>query len=274
MSNAPMSEEIFDRSEYERTGKHLRYVERALPKESVSVLAQEVVKRLAFRMPKSPKSKHLPTSLEIDDFCAALRSPDESAGEKIVLAAQREGAETRDIYLGYVVGAARRLGEMWEDDSASFMEVTLASGRLYRIIRGLRHVLASDIGKDRDECPVFFTLVPNETHTLGIEIVTDMFRREGWDIDLALDMSHDEVVARSESRNYKVILLVANSDQMLGTLSRLIVALRITQPLAHVVVAGKILTHFPRIAEITGVDAVIHRLDSAVPTIKGLLEAG
>lgn len=274
MSNAELSEQIFDRSEYERAGKQLRFVGRALPEEAVSVLAQEVVKRLAFRVPQSAKSAHLPTSRDIDDFCAALLSPDESAGEQVVLAAKRDGADTREIYLGYVVGAARRLGEMWEDDSASFMEVTLASGRLYRIIRGLRRVLAPDIGKGRDECPVFFTLVPDETHTLGIEIATDMFRREGWDIDLALDMSHDEVVARSESRNYKVILLVANSDQMLGALTRLIVALRITQPLAHVVVAGKILTHFPRVAEITGVDAVIHRFESAVPTIKGLLDAG
>ncbi|MBE0413035.1 cobalamin-dependent protein [Yoonia sp.] len=273
MVNARLNEDIFDRSEYERAGKQLRFVERTLPPDSVSLLAQEVVKRLAFRMPKSARSDRLTRPEDIDVFCNALLSSDEDAGARIVALAQRSGVNTQEIYLDYIVCAARRLGEMWEDDTASFIEVTLATGRLYRIVRGLRHLLAADITKDRDDCPVFFTLVPGDSHTLGIEIATDLFRRDGFEIDLAVDMSHDELVARSESRNYQVIMLVANSDGMLPALTRLIVALRITQPLAHVVVAGQILTHHPRIADITGVDAVIHRMDTAAATIKGLMAA-
>ena len=271
MANAPLSEEVFDRSEYERTGKQLRLVGRALPQESVSILAREVVKRLAFRLPKSVVPGPV-SAAEIDALCAALLSTDEEAGERIILAAIRDGTETEAIYLGYVAGAARRLGKMWDDDTASFIEVTLASGRLYRIIRGLRHVLASKVLDGREDRPAFLALVPRETHTLGIEIATDLFRREGWDIDVALNMSHEELVENSESRNYRAIILVANSDQMLGALTRLIVALRITQPLAHIMVAGTILNHFPRIADITGIDAVIDRLETAVDTLRDVIE--
>lgn len=273
MANLPLSDEVFDRSEYDRARKQLRFVGRALPPDSVSLLAQEVVKRLAFRIPKSVNTKKLPSEAEIDGLCTALLSSDEEAGERFILSARGEGVEVKELYLSYVIGAARRLGEMWEDDTASFIEVTMASGRLYRIVRGLRHVLASGVVDGRTDCPVFFALVPQETHTLGIEIATDLFRREGWDIDLALNMSHDELVERSESRNYKAIVLVANSDQVMEPLTRLIVALRITQPLAHIVVAGNILQHHPRVADITGVDAVMDQLDTAVKTLRDILDA-
>lgn len=271
MANLPLSDEVFDRSEYDRARKQLRFVGRALPQDSVSVLAQEVVKRLAFRIPKSNDARKTLDDSDIEELCAALLSSDEDAGEHIILSAKRDGIDTKDLYLGYITGAARRLGEMWEDDTASFIEVTMASGRLYRIIRGLRHVLAAGMADGRADCPVFFALVPQETHTLGIEIATDLFRREGWDVDMALDMDHDELVERSESRNYKAIVLVANSDQMMEPLTRLIVALRITQPLAHIVVAGNILNHHPRIADITGVDAVIGELDTAVVTLRDMI---
>lgn len=271
MANAPLNEEVFDRSEYDRVAKQLRLVERTLPEESVSILAREVVKRLAFRLPKSVVPGRI-SPAEIDALCAALLSTDEEAGERIILAAVRDGTKTEEIYLGYVAGAARRLGKMWDDDTASFIEVTLASGRLYRIIRGLRHMLAAKILDGREDRPAFLALVPGETHTLGIEIASDLFRREGWDIDVALNMSHDELVESGERRNYRAIVLVANSDQMLGALTRLIVALRITQPLAHIMVAGTILDHFPRIADITGVDAVIDKLETAVSTLRNVID--
>ncbi len=273
MVHAPLSEGAFDRSEYEKANQQLRLVRDELPHDAVSNLAREVVRRLAARAPKSAQDDQHPTPEDIEQLCAALLSDDEQAGDRVILAARRDGVETKQIYLGYVAGAARRLGVMWEDDTASFVQVTIACGRLYRIIRGLRHVIAADITEGREDCPAFFALVPDETHTLGIEIASDLFRREGWDIDMAVGMSHDDIVDRSELRNYRAIVLVANSDQMLGALTRLIVALRITQPLAHVMVAGKILTHFPKIADITGVDGVMDSMDTAVDTLKDLIDA-
>jgi methanogenic corrinoid protein MtbC1 len=271
MAQAPLSEDVFDRSEYERASHQLRLVGRELPPDAVSGLVREVVRRLAFRVPKSSASKRLPSVAQIDLLCHALLSSDSTAGDRVILDAQREGLEDQTIYLGYIAGAARRLGEMWNEDSASFVEVTIACGRLYRIIRGLRHVIASDFTAGREDHPALFALVPGETHTLGIEIATDLFRREGWDVDLAVGMSHDALIDKSENRNYGAIVLVANSDLMLHTLTRLIVALRITQPLAHIVVAGKILNHLPNLAEITGVDGTITSLETAVSTLRGVI---
>ncbi len=273
MARAPMDAGAFDRSEYDRADQQFRLAEQKLPATAVEAIAQEVVRRLAFRMPRTVRKEDLPTPSEIDLLCAALLSSDEQAADKIILSARRDGVTIDTIYLGYVAGAARQLGEMWEDDRVSFVEVTLASGRLYRVIRGLRHVVARTLGEDRQQYPALFALVPGETHTLSIEMATDLFRREGWEVDLAVGQSHDEIVQRSETHQYQAIVLVAHSDRMIEPLARMILALRISQPLAHVLVAGNILTHFPDIKDLVGADAVVKDIETATETVRAVLES-
>jgi len=273
MAKSPLDENTFDRSEYIKADAQFRLAEQKLPPSAVSSLAREVVRRLAFRMPRSVSAEDLPTPGDIDRLCAALLSTDDTAADSFILAARRDGVALDVIYLSYVAGAARQLGEMWDADKISFLEVTLACSKLYRIIRGLRHVLATGITEDRDECPAMFALVPGETHTLGIEIATDIFRREGWDVDMRVGLSHEDLITQSERRSYRAIVLVANSDGMLEPLTRLALALRISHPLAHVVVAGNIVDHYPDISVLVGADTVIKEIDTAVAALRDVMVA-
>ena len=271
MAKALMNDGTFDRSEYARADEQFRLVKAELPEAAVSELAREVVRRLAFRMPATAKKKFLPEESELDLLCEALLSSDDRAGDQLILKARKEGVDIDLIYLGFVAGAARRLGEMWDADEISFIQVTLACGKLYRIIRGLRHVIAPSIIKDRDELPAMFALVPGETHTLGIEIATDMFRREGWDVDMMVGLDHDMLVDQSDRRSYRAIVLVANSDRMVEALARLVLALRISHPLSHLVVAGNIIDHYPDITTLVGADAVIKDIKTAVAQLRDVL---
>lgn len=272
MAYVPLDEEAFDRLEYRKADRQFRLVEQELPQDAVSALAREVVRRLAFKMPRSVKKEDLPALSDIDLLCAALLSKKDDAADKFILAARRDGVQTEVIYLGYVAGAARRLGDLWDQDEISFVDVTLACGKLYRIIRGLRHVIAPGILAERDEWPAMFALVPGENHTLGIEIATDIFRREGWDVDMMVGLDHDMLVDQSDRRNYRAIVLVANSDDMIEPLTRLVLAIRISHPLAHLVVAGNILDHHPDIIELVGADAIIKDIETAVSTLRHVIE--
>jgi methanogenic corrinoid protein MtbC1 len=272
MAKAPMNEDAFDRSEYHKADRQFRLVEQELPQEAVSALAREVVRRLAFKMPRAVNKEDLPTPSDIDLLCAALLSKKEDAADNFILAARRDGVLTEVIYLGYVAGAARHLGEMWDRDEISFIDVTLACGKLYRIIRGLRHVIAPGIIAERDDWPAMFASVPGETHTLGIEIATDIFRREGWDVDMMVGLDHDTLIENSDKRNYRAIVLVANSDVMIEPLTRLALAMRISHPLAHLVVAGNILDHHPNILDLVGADAMMKDIKTAVKTLRDVIE--
>lgn len=271
MAKTSLDDGVFDRSAYNNATRQLRLVETELPQNAVSSLAREVVRRLAFRMPRHENVADLPTQSEIDLLCAALLSADDTAADQFIFAARRDGVDIGAISRGYVAGAARKLGRMWDDDRISFIDVTLACGKLYGIIRGLRHVLAPQIVQGRETRPALFALVPGETHTLGIEIATDHFRRDGWDVDMLMGLDHDALVSEADLRHYEAIVLVANSDRMLEPLTRLSLALRITQPLAHIVVAGGILDHHPDILHLVGAEAVMADLDSAIATLRDVL---
>ncbi|MEL6684162.1 MAG: cobalamin-binding protein [Pseudomonadota bacterium] len=272
MAKAPLDDKAFDRSEYRKADRQFRLAKQELPQDAVSALAREVVRRLAFKMPRAVKKEDLPTASDIDLLCGALLSRTDDAADNFILAARRDGVRVEAIYLGYVAGAARRLGEMWDDDEISFIDVTLACRKLYRIIRGLRHVIAPGILGDRDEWPAMFALVPGETHTLGIEIATDVFRREGWDVDMMVGLDHDMLVEQSDKRNYRAIVLVANSDGMLEPLTRLVLALRISHPLSHLVVAGNILDHHADITDLVWADAVMKDIETAVSTLRHVID--
>jgi hypothetical protein len=49
-------------------------------------------------------------------------------------------------------------------------------------------------------------------------------------------------------------------------------ALRISHPLAHVVVAGHILDHYPDISGVVGADAVIKDIKTAVHRLQDLMD--
>jgi len=271
MAKVSLNEKAFDSFEYKKADQQIRLVNKKLPQQAVSELAREVVRRLAFRMPNSVSRNDLPTEDEIAELCDALLSPQDRAADDFILNVRRNSADIEVVYLSYVAGAARRLGQLWDEDQISFMDVTLGCGTLYRIIRGLRHVIAPSIIKDRDEYPAMFALVPGETHTLGIEIATDIFRREGWDVDMMVGLDHDHLIEQSDRRTYRAIVLVANSDSMIEPLTRLVLALRISHPMSHIVVAGNILNHYPNISSLVGSDAVIRDIETAVVKLRDVL---
>jgi len=271
MAKVSLNEKAFDSFEYKKADQQIRLVNKKLPQQAVSELAREVVRRLAFRMPNSVSRNDLPTEDEIAELCDALLSPQDRAADDFILNVRRNSADIEVVYLSYVAGAARRLGQLWDEDQISFMDVTLGCGKLYRIIRGLRHVIAPSIIKDRDEYPAMFALVPGETHTLGIEIATDIFRREGWDVDMMVGLDHDHLIEQSDRRTYRAIVLVANSDSMIEPLTRLVLALRISHPMSHIVVAGNILNHYPNISWLVGSDAVIRDIETAVVKLRDVL---
>lgn len=273
MAQEPFDEEALDRSAYEQAEEQLRLIRDRMPIGAVESLAREVVRRLAFRMPRSVPADHLPDAEEIEQLCRALTSKDEVAGDRIILAARRDGVPMDVIHLSYVAAAARRLGTLWDQDKLTFVQVTLASSRLYRIIRGLRRTIMSVAHSDLDSPAVLFASVPDENHTLGIEIASNLFERAGWDTDVAVGADHDQIVARIEAKPLTAIVLVAETDRHVPQLLALAVAIRIAQPSAHLALAGHVLDHVDDIAKLVGVDSVIDDLETAVEVLSNSVDA-
>lgn len=271
MTQSRAQSDGLDRKAYLEADKHITLVQNVLQPDAIQSLAQEVVRRLAFRASRDIPANAAPSIEQIDALCAALLSNEADAGYEIILDARSRGATADVIYVGYVARAARRLGVMWEEDIVSFAEVTLATSRLYRIIRALRHVIEAVALKDAKNRHVMFTLVPGDTHTLGIEMATDLFRREGWDVELSVGETHDDIVARTEFDRFQSIVIVSHTEKTIPSIISLIVALRITQPLAHIVLAGNVLLQNENIRELVGADDVITDVSASVAQMRAII---
>ena len=176
--------------------------------------------------------------------------------------AQRKGASHETLWLAYLGDASRRLGEWWVEDRVSFYQVTLGAGRIYAILRILR--LQSPPPAPHAGWSALFANVPGDDHTLGITIAADMARDRGWDIDLLVGHAHDEMVAEIERRNPPIIGLSAGSRKTLPALLKLILALRLTNPYAKILVCGHIATLELELGDVAGVDGTATDFDEAI----------
>lgn len=259
----------FDRQMLAIALSEIDTVRRSLPEDAVTALAQEVVHRVANNLLADRRNELALHSKDIDDLCTALLSDDPQAAAGIIERAQIKGSSYDTLCLSYLTEAARRLGQWWDDDKVSFYRVTIAAGRIYAILRILR-VSRPDYLPDLRRTAVFAS-VPGENHTLGITIATDLARDRGWDIELFLGLPHDDLVETLAKREVSLIGLSASGRRSLPDLTKLIVALRIRNPAARILVCGQIVASAVSLVGLTGADAVAMDFDTAIEAMERLV---
>ncbi|MBA4171317.1 MAG: cobalamin-binding protein [Hyphomicrobium sp.] len=103
---------------------------------------------------------------------------------------QARGVAVEAILLDLMTPVARRLGEMWETDTADFVDVTIGLTRLQGMLRRLSPPFGSaegdavKVATGRDGCVRRIVLLPapGEQHSFGLLMVEKFFRSAGWDV--------------------------------------------------------------------------------------------
>lgn len=243
----------FDRETYEQAFSEIETLAGRLPKLAVASLAREVVTQLAARLPQFAKPDQLPSAAEIDRLCFALMEDDHTAAARIIEQIRAGGATTERIYLSYLAAAAQRMGDMWANDEVGFVAVTIGSARIFALLNTLRLAIARPVKLQRRSA--VFALVPGENHSLGVRMAADLLRDRGWDIELQVGLSHDDLVAVLGRSDTGLIGLSAGGTRTLLPLMRLIVALRISNPRARIIVGGQLVNEGLDMIGVVGADA-------------------
>jgi methanogenic corrinoid protein MtbC1 len=243
----------------------LRLLKSQFPTSSAENLAREVLRRIA--QSAAEDVARAPGHGKIIELCYALIDDDDQAGARFIRDIRRRGTSVESIYLDYLAAAATMLGTWWEEDRASFAEVTVGTSRMYAIMRTLQRDLPT-VSLKPGKSAIFAT-VPGEDHVLGVRMAADLFRKDGWDIDLKIGKTHDELVVEIGSASAVVIGLSASSKRVLESLSRLILALRIQNPSISIFVSGKVVEEHEETVGLLDVDGIASDYYSA----KRLLEA-
>lgn len=173
----------------------------------------------------------------------------------------------------YIGQTARYLGECWVEDTRDFTEVTLACGRLQSLLRYLADIepMPSDMAANAQH--VLLVTAPHEQHTMGLTIVSDAFRREGWEVTQAHE---DELLTPLQLVNeqwFDVVGISIGADRQLPWLKAFVTQLRkqSRNPDIKVLAGGAVLNDNPAKATVCGADACATSASSAPIIAKQLL---
>ena len=100
-------------------------------------------------------------------------------------------------------------------------------------------------------------------------MATDLFRREGWLVDLKVGRSHDELIDELDQTDLTILGLTISSRENLPSLTRLIAAVRVSAPHAFVMVAGHLAKTEPNLQTLTDADAVSIEVDTSLEIMTG-----
>lgn len=259
MRDQIQSDDPLDIELYTTSQTQLFQFKSRLPTDTVENLAREVLLRL--REQDAEPSIDRPSGQQIDQLCLALLADDPLEGAAFIRDVRSAGASIEAVYLKYLAAAARKFGDWWDDDIIPFSKVTLGTSRMYAIMRALRRQVPPKLGPGAKSA--IFASVPGETHTLGVRMATDLFRKEGWDIDLVIGEDHDHLVAELVRAKAPLIGISAGGHHSMQALWRLVVALRIKAPTKAVFVSGQIAEEALEAIDLIGVDGVAEDITSA-----------
>ncbi len=165
-------------------------------------LAQRVLGAVAIRHTSQPAADPACDLAERVKACVC-DSQSSAAAEtafKLVAASPLETHER----LGILESVARAIGDDWSEDGASFLDVTIAMGRLQCVMRRICQL--ERVGPPDSPIGRCLLLVPTaEHHTFGICILEELMRALGWETELFRVESIDFLEKKLEKEQIDIV---------------------------------------------------------------------
>jgi methanogenic corrinoid protein MtbC1 len=129
------------------------------------------------------------------------------------------GWPMRSVYLELLQPAARRLGEYWIEERCDFVEVSLGTAFLQRLMREL-----STLHGNVDPVPghhhrILLLPAPGEQHIFGISMLGEFFRNAGWDVCGGPRIEETEILQLVRQEQFDVIGFSAATERVLEPLA-------------------------------------------------------
>jgi methanogenic corrinoid protein MtbC1 len=186
-----------------------------------------------------------------------------------------DGATLEQIYLDLLGPAARVLGERWERDDVDFFEVTLGLLTLQQALRWLGGQIDYP-GPFAEGKSVLLMPVPGDQHTFGLLMVSEMFRRSGWEVTGGVPLTIAVVERIVAEKPFPIIGLSLGAVTNASALADLIGTVRRASCDRNtvVLVGGSAFTRDPGLAHKLGADRVARDALEAVRIAEQVITTG
>lgn len=205
---------------------------------------------------RSPAAR-MPTPDEILTLADRLILDDENPSRQFVMSFSEREISLSDVMLGLLSPAARELGTRWEADECDFGAVTLGLWRIHTLVHELNLNSPSPLEWGAaTPGRILIAVVPGSDHTLGALMLSEFFRRAGWDVWYDPDATLETLKSAVGADHFDLIGLSASRDVHLKQLPSIILSLRRASrnPATAVMVGGPSLLKQPQQALQLGAD--------------------
>lgn len=237
------------------------------------VLQAQVLPKLALEQ-TAERPVHPAAALdaaEVETLTRLVLRHDDEAGFARIAAMAAAGAGVGDICLGALTPVARRLGEMWDDDLCSFVDVTAGLGALQLMLRRLRVPLEPSGAVEATRRILLAGMAGNQ-HTLGLRMVAEMFERADWEVVMEPNATPEGLAARAEAGWFAVVGITVAAEAQLEDLAATVRGVRLASAnrAIGVLLGGPAFGADPALARRVGADVAAPDARQAVLRAEGL----
>lgn len=212
---------------------------------------------------------------EIAQFVHLVRGSDDALVDVYVQRIMDQGRTPEAIYLDLLAPTARELGELWVRDSCDFMEVTVAVGRLQRVLRSLSHLFTLRAAAAQPVGRALLACVAGEQHTLGLFMVAEFFVKDGWTVEVGAPLEAVDIGNRLREEWFDLVGFSVGCESHLSRLRREMRTVRRSSKNPRIVtmVGGRVFSEHPELVGRVGADTSAADARQATIVARGALSA-
>jgi methanogenic corrinoid protein MtbC1 len=215
------------------------------------------------------------TEADVADFASLCALGDRSAIEGFIERLRGQRLDQETIFMDLIGPAARHLGVQWEKDTLSFSDVTVGLMHMHTVIHEMGYEFHDGPQHRGQVRRVMFASAPGSQHVLGLSIVSELFRKAGWQVVLEVSASSAEICRAAGNEWFDLIGLSVSLDPQLAALPALVAGLRKASrnPSTPVLLGGPIFAIRPCEAAQFGAQAICLDARQSVDLALSLLPA-
>lgn len=215
------------------------------------------------------------TVADIETLVQQLLAGHEAALSAAITRHRQRGVRIEQLYIDVLAPSAHRLGLMWEDDLCDFASVTVALGRLQRLLRELSPAFCAERPCAPTGRRALFAQAREEQHSFGLSMVAEFFRRDGWDVLGGVGQAVPDAAALVSGQWFDVVGLSAGCQARLPWLAETVRAIRLASLNRdlRVLVGGPPFAADPTLAQALGADGSAASAALAPVVAEDLLKA-
>jgi methylmalonyl-CoA mutase cobalamin-binding subunit len=187
--------------------------------------------------------------------------------ESCVLNMVGQGLGLETVFLQTIPSAAKLFHQWWAQDEIDFVAVTQASYRLQELVYKLsaEFVLSGPQCGGLSNYAALLVNTPQSQHSLGLLILSQYFKRYGWQVVGDTTWREPDMVIAVQSGYIDLLGLSVSDERQLGYLKKLIATLRkkSLNPDLLVMVGGPLLATHDHLAPWLGADFSCLQADDA-----------